>query len=99
MKALHGVLEAVTGVGVRGVGLAVVKEEREEEERSVLVNGDVVDMGESAEWVPSVWAKGGVGTAAWLLLAAVLGICLLAIGLGWRWYRKTTKDLKAAEAV
>ena len=102
MRGLHGVLEEVVGVNLKGVELPVIREEEEEgETRSVLVNGDVMVMeaGDGAEWVPSVWAKGGVGRKAWIFLAALLALCGVVVAVGWRWLKKTTKDLKAAEEV
>ena len=98
MRGLHGVLEELVGVSLKGVGLAVVREEEEEgETRSVLVNGDVmvVEEGDGAEWVPSVWAKGGVGRRAWIFLGVVVGVCILLVVVGWRWFKKTTKDLES----
>ena len=107
MRGLHGVLEVVGGVGLRGeggVGLAAVRGEEEEGEggaRGVLVNGDVMVMefeGGSG-WMPSVWAEGGVGWKAWLLLVLLVTLCVLLAIAGWRLLQRTHKDFKAQETL
>ena len=115
MRGLHGVLGVVGRVGGgeeggKGVGLAVVRREEEEAEgegegrmgggtRSVLVNGDVMEFGEGSGWMPSVWAQGGVGWKAWLLLGALVALCAVLAVAGWRLFRQTHDQLKAQETL
>ena len=103
MRGMHRVMQAVAAVPLKGVGLAVVREEEyeEDEERSVLLNGEVmvVDVGGGAGWVPSVWESGGIGWRAWAALLALLLGLVLIVRSGWLWFKHKTRHLKAAEAV